>query len=81
MCFGDSDGNITGSISGGTAPYNITLMETGVQFTGIIEGGAFDFSGLSAGTYTFTTTDANDCTTTVKETINPPFELITTPSS
>ncbi|PQB08847.1 hypothetical protein BST83_00295 [Polaribacter filamentus] len=79
-CFGDSDGNITGSISGGTAPYNITLMETGVQFTGIIDGGAFDFSGLSAGTYNFTITDAKDCTTTVQETINTPLELISTPA-
>ncbi|MDG2194652.1 MAG: SprB repeat-containing protein, partial [Polaribacter sp.] len=74
-CFGDSDGNITGSISGGTAPYTIALDGTGTQFTGIADGGAFDFSGLSAGTYTFTITDAASCTTTTQETITQPNEI------
>jgi gliding motility-associated-like protein len=78
-CFGDSDGNITGNISGGTAPYTISLDDRATQITVDDDGGSFDFSGLSAGTYNFTITDAKDCTTTVQETISTPLELISTP--
>ena len=81
LCNGNTDGNITGSISGGTAPYTITLDGSAVQFTGITDGGSFDFSGLAAGTYTFTITDANvgngtGCTTTITEEITEPNELV-----
>ena len=76
-CFGDTDGNITGTITGGTAPYTITLNETGTQFTGITDGGAFDFSGLGAGTYNFTITDAVSCSVVAQASITQPAELTT----
>ena len=75
LCNGDADGNVTGTISGGTAPYVITLNETGATLNVATDGGAYDFSGLSAAvsggfdTYTVTVTDANGvangCTATV----------------
>ncbi|QMU66450.1 MAG: hypothetical protein GKR88_20620 [Flavobacteriaceae bacterium] len=61
VCFGDSDGNITGTISGGMAPYTIQLDETGASINVPSDGGSFDFTGLISGTYNFTITDANNC--------------------
>ncbi|MCR9172623.1 MAG: gliding motility-associated C-terminal domain-containing protein, partial [bacterium] len=75
LCNGDADGNVTGTISGGTAPYIITLNETGATLNVATDGGSYDFSGLSAAIsggfdqYTVTVTDANGnsngCTATV----------------
>ena len=65
LCNGDADGNVTGTISGGTAPYTITLNETGAVINVAADGGAYDFSGLSAlisggfDNYNVTVTDAN----------------------
>jgi gliding motility-associated-like protein len=53
-CFGGSNGNATVSVSGGTSPYtyswNTTPIQTSVTAT-----------GLTAGTYNVTVTDANGC--------------------
>ncbi len=68
LCFGDADGNVTGSITGGTAPYTVTLDQTGATQSVATSGGLFDFGGLSAAinggfdTYTVTVTDANGTT-------------------
>ena len=53
-CNGDSNGSIRADISGGTTPYTIdwSTGDTDVLL-----------SGLAAGTYTVTVTDANGCTT------------------
>lgn len=56
-----NDGTIDLSITGGTAPYTFSWTD----------GGAFsstdeDLTGLSAGTYEVTITDANGCTTTLQ---------------
>ncbi|MCC5654590.1 T9SS type B sorting domain-containing protein [Nostoc sp. XA013] len=45
----------TGSVTGGTAPYEYSI--DGINF-----GTATSFSGLTAGTYTVTVRDANGCT-------------------
>lgn len=58
-CYGSSDGTATAYPSGGTPPYTY-LWSTGATTASI--------SGLSAGTYTVTVRDANNCapaTTTV----------------
>jgi gliding motility-associated-like protein len=51
-CFGDSDGSATATATGGTAPYTY-LWSTADTSVGI--------SGVPAGTYTITVTDANAC--------------------
>jgi gliding motility-associated-like protein len=55
-CNGGNDGAIVTTVSGGTAPYSYTW--TGPSFS----SSAQNPSGLLAGTYKFTVTDANGCT-------------------
>ncbi|GAB5526054.1 MAG: hypothetical protein Roseis2KO_39260 [Roseivirga sp.] len=67
-CNGEVDGQIAGFASGGTAPYQYSLDGTTFQ-TGA-------FQNLSAGTYTLTVKDDNDCTTTATVTISEPDVLM-----
>ncbi|SNR81216.1 SprB repeat-containing protein, partial [Flavobacterium sp. ov086] len=53
---GEATGSVVITPNGGTAPYNITPVQT----------------GLPAGLHTFTVTDANNCETTVPVTITEP---------
>ncbi len=63
--IGGSDGTATAAPSGGTSPYtylwNTTPAQTGITAT-----------GLTAGSYTVTVTDANGCTTTATTTVSSP---------
>ncbi|MCC7233542.1 MAG: T9SS type A sorting domain-containing protein, partial [Bacteroidia bacterium] len=59
-CNGGLDGSATVSASGGTAPYS----------------GTGTFSGLAAGTYTYSVTDNNGCTASCTVTINEPAALV-----
>ena len=68
LCNGASDGTATVSASGGTSPYTYDIG-SGAQASG-------SFTGLSAGSYTVTITDDNNCTTTVGVTINEPTALV-----
>ncbi|ALM08467.1 hypothetical protein SB49_12080 [Sediminicola sp. YIK13] len=65
------------SFGGGTAPYAYSI--DGVNF-----GPGTSFSGLMAGTYTITIRDANNCTATSTQTIDPlnaPTDLSFAPSA
>ncbi|RFN58148.1 HYR domain-containing protein [Marixanthomonas ophiurae] len=55
-CPGSSDGEATVSVNGGTAGYTYSWAPSG--------GSNATATGLSAGNYTVTVTDANGCTTT-----------------
>jgi PKD repeat protein len=66
LCNGASTGSATVSASGGTAAYGYLWPSGG---TGATE------SGLAAGSYTVTVTDANSCTITATATINQPTAL------
>src|SRR4029079_1015127 len=61
-CNGAADGSVVISPSGGTAPYTITPIQT----------------GLTAGLHTFTITDANGCSTTIDVTIDEPLPITAT---
>jgi len=64
-CFGNNSGSATVSANGGTAPYTYSWNTAPVQ------SGA-TASGLIAGTWTCTISDANGCTTTRNVTITQP---------
>ncbi|NCU03281.1 MAG: hypothetical protein GXC73_04775, partial [Chitinophagaceae bacterium] len=78
-CFGGSNGSVTVTFSGGTAPYEVNF-----------NGGGFasqtspkQYTGLTAGTYTWVVKDANGCEKSGSETITQPNALtcnLTTPS-
>lgn len=65
-----ADASATLTITGGTAPYSLSYTgpSSGNQ-NGIATAGSFNVTGLSAGDYTFSITDANGCTTSCQLTI------------
>lgn len=66
--YGGNDGSATVSVTGGTAPYTYSWSPSG--------GTADTATGLVAGTYTVTVTDANGCTVTESFTIIQPIPLM-----
>ena len=70
-CYEKTDGVITVSGSGGTTPYSYNIVSGSYSSTN--SGGIF--SGLAAGSYTVTITDANSCTKTITATITQPALL------
>ena len=62
LCNGTSTGSVVITPTGGVGPYTITPMQT----------------GLAAGNYVFTVTDANGCSITVPATITQPTTLTAT---
>ncbi|MEP2667732.1 MAG: T9SS type A sorting domain-containing protein [Cyclobacteriaceae bacterium] len=66
-CHDDTDGEIQLTIVNGIAPYNYSWSEG---------SSSQNISGLSAGDYTVTVTDQNNCVQTKNVTINNPLPLI-----
>ncbi|WP_347753123.1 MBG domain-containing protein, partial [Flavobacterium sp. T-16] len=66
-CNGGSNGSATVNVSGGTSGYSYAWAPSG--------GTAATATGLSAGTYTVTVTDANGCSTTQGFTITQPTTI------
>ncbi|WP_343533460.1 T9SS type A sorting domain-containing protein [Pedobacter sp.] len=71
-CNGGSNGVASVSVTGGVPPYSYSWSPLG--------GTAATASGLAAGTYTVTITDANSCTATRTFTIAQPTAISVTPS-
>ena len=55
-CFGDADGAISISVTGGTLPYQYTWTKNNLPFSTIE-----DIANLGPGNYTISVTDANGC--------------------
>ena len=67
-CFGGSNGSVTLSVTGGTAPISITWTNS----VGTIVGSVATVSGLPAGVYTYTYTDGTPTTLTGSVTLTQP---------
>ena len=67
QCNGDATGSVTVSSSGGTAPYDYAWSLGGATNSTL--------TGLSAGSYTVTTTDARGCTTVSTVNVTEPSAL------
>lgn len=68
-CFGGNTGSINLTVTGGTPGY--TFNWTTSNGSGLVQGQQ-DQSGLTAGTYNVTVTDANSCTASLSATITQP---------
>lgn len=66
-CHGSTDGTAEITVTGGSIPYSYSWSPTG--------GNSATASGLAAGTYIATTTDANGCQTTTSFTITQPAAI------
>jgi YD repeat-containing protein len=71
LCNGDTDGEVTLVVTGGTTTYSYEWDDASTSTTQ-------DLTGAGAGTYTVDITDANGCTTTVTETVEEPGALAAT---
>lgn len=65
-CYAGTDGSIQLAVTGGTAPYTISWTGNGINQTGLAA------TDLSAGTYTASVLDDNDCLYTHSYTIQEP---------
>jgi len=72
-CFGGNNGTATANVTGGTGAYTYQWSPSG--------GTTATATGLTAGNYTCTITDANNCTSSVSANITQPTQLSATPSN
>lgn len=63
LCNGDANGSVSVSVTGGTEPYSYSWSNGSTDASQ---------SGLTAGTYVVTVTDANGCTATCNATVGQP---------
>ncbi len=67
-CFNDCDGSITWNVAGGTAPYQYVSNGTNL--------GSNNAVNLCAGSYNYTITDANGCSSAGVETVQPGVQVV-----
>jgi large repetitive protein len=72
LCNGASTGAATASTTGGTNPYNFVWSNGATTASSATSS----ITGLAAGTYGVTSTDANGCTSTASVTITEPTALV-----
>ncbi|UFH35388.1 T9SS type A sorting domain-containing protein [Flavobacterium acetivorans] len=73
-CNGGSDGSVTITFSGGTAPYMVNFNGGGF----VTQSSPKLYSGLAAGTYSWTVKDAHGCEQSGSETVGQPTALTAT---
>jgi len=80
LCNGGTTGSITGTATGGTAPYNMSWAgpingnPTGNEIS--IDGGSYSVNNAPQGSYTITITDANGCLASSNIQVNQPPPLV-----
>jgi len=67
-CFGNNNGSVEVSVSGGQTAYSYAWSTSPEQTTSLV-------TGLTAGSYSVTVTDANGCKATSSTTLSQPDEL------
>ncbi|MFM2206331.1 MAG: hypothetical protein RL213_306, partial [Bacteroidota bacterium] len=72
-CNGGNDGSLTANMTGGTAPFQYAWLPSG--------GNTSNISGLSAGSYSVTVTDANGCIATAQTAILEPGAILVSTST
>ena len=82
LCNGGSSGSIAVTTTGGTAPYEISWSGAAIGNPAGVEiaadGGSYTITGLIAGAYVVSVTDANGCLSTVSRTVAQPAVLTST---
>src|SRR5204862_8181889 len=73
-CNGGSNGSVTITFSGGTAPYQVNFNGGGFA----TQTSPAVYNNLAAATYTWVVRDANGCTQTGSETVGQPAALVAT---
>ncbi len=68
-CFGETDGAVYTTVSGGTSPYSPMWSNSATTE---------DITGLAAGNYTVTVSDDNSCSTTVTATVTEGAQILAT---
>lgn len=76
-CFGDADGSINVTVTGGSTPYTYDWDNDGTGDNDDTE----DLMGLSAGTYNLTVTDNSGCSAALSSTVGSPDSLQAATSS
>lgn len=77
-CFGQSNGQIAMTITGGSPPYNWNWSRVSPAGTGM--GSGATITGLSAGTYNITVTSGSSCSATFTQLVTQPNLLVATPT-
>ncbi len=72
LCFGQSNGSIASTVSGGTPAYSYSATPDGVNF---VSSGNGQFSNLAAATYTVLVVDINNCMANATVTVTEPQQL------
>ncbi len=75
LCNGSATGSIDLTVSGGTSPYTYDWSNDGPENP---DNDTQDITGIVAGTYTVTVTDANGCTSSASATITQPSAIVLT---
>ena len=73
LCFGQSNGEIDITVTGGTVNYSYQWSKQGDSN---YSATSQDITGLSSGTYTVVVTDANDCTVSKSFNLTQPDDLV-----
>jgi protocatechuate 3,4-dioxygenase beta subunit len=74
-CFGEANGSVDLTVAGGTMPYTYDWSNDGAETP---DNDPQDLTSLTAGVYTVTVTDGNNCTATTSVTITQPAVLVST---